>query len=381
MKLTLSILLTLFTATAALAQLPPPPARADRAGTSEVQGQPFRAWTQNFSLTVYGTDCQASADNFGLWAEKWRKEKAIEWLGKEMPNWTAPCPLTIKVTKNAPDVTYSSGGGATSFAFEPFRVTVTGMNVEGSVDRITKSVLPHEITHTVLAYHFGQPVPRWCDEGMAVCSEDEKERRLQMDMAVQLANLPRAVPIQRLFAAKDYPPDVMAFYVQGYSVTDYLIRQSSRKVFLQYVAKAQTDGWDAATKQYYQCDCIQLEGRWLKWLRGRPRVFGPSQQVAVAPQPYQQQPSVMPVPIAPAIPPMTPGLPGAAGPKGDPGQAGATGAPGPAGPQGPATDTSKLEALIAQQNQRLAALESKLSAAAPPTRHVVVPAGAPAPTK
>ena len=31
--------------------------------------------------------------------------------------------------------------------------------------RILDSVLPHEITHTIFATHFGQPLPRWADEG------------------------------------------------------------------------------------------------------------------------------------------------------------------------------------------------------------------------
>ena len=36
-------------------------------------------------------------------------------------------------------------------------------------------MLPHEVTHTVFAYYFRCPLPRWADEGGAVLSEDDIE--------------------------------------------------------------------------------------------------------------------------------------------------------------------------------------------------------------
>jgi len=50
------------------------------------------------------------------------------------------------------------------------------MEIQGPLDRLLASVLPHEITHTVFAHHFRQPVPRWADEGGSVLSEDDLER-------------------------------------------------------------------------------------------------------------------------------------------------------------------------------------------------------------
>src|SRR5262249_41944196 len=43
-------------------------------------------------------------------AERYRKELAEKWLGKEMPTWDKPCPLRVTVTG-------TGSGGATSFAF------------------------------------------------------------------------------------------------------------------------------------------------------------------------------------------------------------------------------------------------------------------------
>ena len=67
--------------------------------------------------------------------------------------------------------------GATSFKLPPQGGVISQkMEIQGPLDRLLASVLPHEITHTVFAYYFRQPVPRWADEGGTVLCEDDIER-------------------------------------------------------------------------------------------------------------------------------------------------------------------------------------------------------------
>src|SRR5262249_39446610 len=65
--------------------------------------------TQNF---VVHAPTAEIAQQVGQFAEKYRKEKAMEWLGQEMPQWPQPCPLYVQVTMDGPS-------GATSFMFAP----------------------------------------------------------------------------------------------------------------------------------------------------------------------------------------------------------------------------------------------------------------------
>ena len=58
------------------------------------------------------------------------------------------------------------------------------MTVEGSLERILNSVLPHEVTHTIFAAKFGRPLPRWADEGGAVLSEDATELEDRSDRSL-----------------------------------------------------------------------------------------------------------------------------------------------------------------------------------------------------
>jgi len=200
------------------------------------------------------------AQEFATLAEKYRKEKALDWLGQEMPRWPAPCPLKVTVSM-------SGAKGATSFTFPEGQV-YQSMFIEGPLERLKFSVLPHEVTHTVLAHHFRRPVPRWADEGGSVYSEDELERTRHDRMCRDILNAGRGMPLRRLFNLKDYPDDVMVLYAQGYSISKHLIESSDRQTFLNFVGHGMQNGWDDASRKYYKFNGIdEMEQAWLDHLR------------------------------------------------------------------------------------------------------------------
>jgi hypothetical protein len=214
--------------------------------------------TQNF---VVEAPTQAIAERAGQWAEYYRKQKAQEWLGREMAPWPQPCPLRLTVTMNG-------SGGATSFIFDQGRILERNMHIEGSLDRLIASVLPHEVTHTVFAEHFRQPVPRWADEGGSVLSEDDLERRRHDQLVRDILRSGRQMRLRTLFNLKDYPRDVMVLYAEGYSVTSYLVGLKGRGAFLGFVAHGMRGDWDGAARAYYGFNGVeQLEGAWLQHLR------------------------------------------------------------------------------------------------------------------
>jgi hypothetical protein len=227
------------------------------AGALSSLGAQYR--TQNFLVDA---PTPAIAEQVGQYAEHYRREKALQWLGQEMPPWPEPCPLKVTVTLNG-------SGGATSFAFDRGQILGIDMHVEGSLDRLLASVLPHEITHTVFAHRFRCPLPRWADEGGSVLSEDDQERARHDQMVRQILNTPgRAIPLRRLFSLMKYPPDVMVLYAEGYSVSSFLVGQSSRPAFLAFVAHGMRGDWDGAVRTHYRYNSVEeLEQAWLQHLR------------------------------------------------------------------------------------------------------------------
>ena len=142
------------------------------------------------------------------------------------------------------------------------------MTVEGRLDRILASALPHEVTHTIFASYFGGPMPRWADEGASLLSEDERERLRHDQIAVDLLARRGELPLARLFVIENYPKDLMGFYGQGYSISRFLIEMGGRPRFLQFVRDGLKDGWDPATRNHYQLANVrELDRAWRSWHR------------------------------------------------------------------------------------------------------------------
>jgi hypothetical protein len=194
-------------------------------------------------------------------AESCRATAARAWLGHELPEWNAPCPIRVRLTAG-------EAGGLTSFGFHQGRVTDQSITVEGRLDRILASALPHEVTHTILAAYFGRPMPRWADEGAALLSEDDRELRRHDQIAIDLFQRRGELPLTRLFRVENYPRDLMSFYGQGYSISRFLIEMGGRPRFLRFVRDGMKEGWDAATRTHYQlADVRELDRAWRSWHR------------------------------------------------------------------------------------------------------------------
>jgi hypothetical protein len=201
------------------------------------------------------------AKTVGEHAEICRINIAKAWLGRVLPNWSTPCPIQVKLTGG-------EAGGLTSFGFNNGRVTDQSMVVEGRLDRILASALPHEITHTIFAAYFGGPMPRWADEGASLLSEDERERRRHDQIAVDLLARRGEISLARLFQIEEYPKDLISFYGQGYSISRFLIEIGGKPRFLRFVREGLKSGWDTATLSHYGlADVRELDRAWRSWHR------------------------------------------------------------------------------------------------------------------
>ncbi len=218
------------------------------------------------------------AQQIGQEAERFRRELAIEWLGKEMPNWAQPCPIQAHVAPNL------GAGGATSFEFANGEVFGWRMTIQGSQERILDSVLPHEVTHMVFATHFRRPLPRWADEGACTTVEHESEKLKQQKMLIEFLHTNRGIAFSKMFAMREYPRDVMPLYSQGFSLARYLIQQGGKRKFLAYIGDGMRDeNWSRATKQHYGYEnLLTLQNTWLDWVRtGSPVIASPVEEPAL----------------------------------------------------------------------------------------------------
>jgi hypothetical protein len=137
-------------------------------------------------------------------AEICRVTIARAWLGHELADWTAPCPIKVRLTAG-------EAGGLTSFGFNQGRVS---------------------------------------------------DQSITVDLFTRRGELPLA----RLFQVEDYPKDLMGFYGQGYSISRFLIEMGGRPRFLKFVRDGMSDGWDTATRSHYKLASVrELDRAWRSW--------------------------------------------------------------------------------------------------------------------
>lgn len=243
------------------------------ASSISVEAAQFR--TTNF---VVKAESDRVARKVGEVAEHFRKELALEWTGREMPKWTKPCPITVKVGN-------IGAGGATTFSFDRGEVYGWRMNVQGTLERILDSVVPHEVCHTVFACHFRRPLPRWADEGAATLTEHEAEKSRQSRLLGQVIRTSRRIPLRELLSMKEYPKemrDVLTLYAEGYALADLLVQEGGKAKYLRFLDDANSRGWDFALGKHYTYKSVeQLERRWSDWvIAGSPQVTPPGQILA-----------------------------------------------------------------------------------------------------
>jgi len=194
-------------------------------------------------------------------AERYRSELAVYWTGEELPSWPSPCPIRVVAGPNL------AAQGVTTY--NPAPVRDFQMEVVGSSERILDSVLPHEVTHTVLATYFGRPLPRWADEGICTTVEHESEKAKHEAKLREFLSTRRGIAMNRLFLLTEYPADVLPMYAQGYSVCRFLIDQKGPQPFIAFLKDyMRQPSWTANIQKHYGYDSLaELQDYWLKWVQ------------------------------------------------------------------------------------------------------------------
>lgn len=234
--------------------------------------------TRNFIVTAPTAEI---AKTVGVAAETYRRDLATFWIGQPLPNWSRPCKLRVKTGA-------LGAGGETKFQFVGNEVVNWNMYVQGSLERILDSVLPHEVNHTIFACHFRRPLPRWADEGAATLFEHRSEQAKQLGLLNQVIRSDRElINLNRLLTMKEYPKGyrpMLILYAEGYALADFLVQQGGQKKYLKFLADGERIGWTQAIKSNYSHGGVDaLQKNWKGWiLAGMPKLTDPREEMLAA---------------------------------------------------------------------------------------------------
>jgi hypothetical protein len=207
-------------------------------------------------------------------AESAREAQISRWAGSPpRAPWTPKCDLYLY--PNARLFSQMTGQledspGFSTMGMNGGRIIARRVNLRADHPQLLKAIMPHEITHVVLADLFPhQQIPRWADEGMAVLSEPPSEqlsRAADLDEPLGTGQL---FKVEKLMSM-DYPESRYwgLYYAQSVSLTRFLVEQGTPTQFIQFVQNSQQTSPETALKRVYNIDGFaDLHNRWLTYAR------------------------------------------------------------------------------------------------------------------
>jgi hypothetical protein len=229
---------------------PPPPAHPVPGLPPGPSGGTRVAWsrrsvaTPNF-VVRHVEEHRALAAQVARAAEAAREAQAKRWGPSFVPaGWDPRCEIVLfptvqdftRETMQPPD-----SPGFSTMGMNGGRIVLRRVHLRADHPNLVKAILPHEVTHVVLADLFPhQQIPRWADEGMAVLSEPHSEQ------SIRAADLEGPLKSGRLFklsdlVVMDYPAPAhwSLYYAQSVSLTRFLVETGTPAQFVKLVQSAQ----------------------------------------------------------------------------------------------------------------------------------------------
>jgi RNA polymerase sigma factor (sigma-70 family) len=252
-----------------------------------------------------------------------------QWFGTaEKPDFS----LNVQVTTAGASDSYSS----MRFNDDYSRLKDARVTLAGPLEPMLCNMLPCELAHVVLAARFGEKMPRWAGDGIALTATSP-EHQAGADTALrQFLTAGKAIRLKVLFGMArpvegevslvGVPPvqktaskeDWAVFVTQSTSVVRFLQANAPRKEFpvisrtpyinrlfttkadgseglIRFIQVGLKDGWDTASFNVYGVGTVdQLEDMWLQWLKTDESRAGLPKIQVVQPPPVRPDPTRIP---------------------------------------------------------------------------------------
>ena len=196
-------------------------------------------------------------------AESVRAAQAKRWGSAALQKpWTPRCEIYLYPTGKA--FAEATGQPETSPGFSTMesngnRITVRRVLLRADHPRLLAAILPHEVTHVVVADLFiVQQIPRWADEGIAVLAEPSTEQNLRAADLQESLSAGQVFELRKLMST-DTPDakDWSLYYAQSVSLTRFLVEQGTPEQLIQFVRESGRKGIEAGPAR-------RLPHRWIR---------------------------------------------------------------------------------------------------------------------
>jgi hypothetical protein len=221
------------------------------------QGAWFVADSKNFQVCSLRGFAEAQAA--AKYCEAQRLLLINKWNAPALTRaWSPRCQVVLHTTLDGYVRAVGRGSENTlgSSLIWPGRGQITTRKIdvraEGNYD--FASVLPHELTHLVLADCFdGRSAPLWFDEGVAILADPEPKQKLHERDFVQGLKTGTTFPLVQFMTMKQYPSAerVAVFYGQCAALAKLFLKLGAADKALHFLEESDADGAAVALRDVY----------------------------------------------------------------------------------------------------------------------------------
>ena len=199
-------------------------------------------------------------------AEKVRPIIHRQWFGDVGIEWDGKCTIYLHPSRKK----YIAKTGQWN-ALGHSRTLMVGNEVFGrsihlpcDVPNLYEDVLPHEISHAVMAVRFRGRTPHWADEGMAMVAESEATRKQWLSRLPEIRQKDDLFSLPVLMRTQESAQiNTVEFYTQSLSLVEFLASKKGRPVFTRFLWDSQVVGYEPALKKHYGFNSFaDLERSW-----------------------------------------------------------------------------------------------------------------------
>ena len=206
-------------------------------------------------------------------AEETRAQLQRKWFGDDTTDWDGKCAIYLHPDRAnyATKTKMKNTLGHMHTTLDWGGVALRSIHLPVSEASQVSDVLPHEVSHSVMAVRFQGQTPRWADEGMAMLAETPAS------IADCVDRLPRYRRNDGLFSLEvlmqTQEPEqynTMEFYAQSTSLVQFLVAQKDAPTFTSFLRAYISKGAEPALKKYYAINGYSdLERRWQAFAFGK----------------------------------------------------------------------------------------------------------------
>ena len=223
------------------------------------------AETRNFRILHYHS--RTLAEKVACAAEQARTTALSRWFKEPGEDSGPRCDLylyTIPADFSRYTGVPETVPGVATTRCDSGRVLSRRIDLFTSAEHSVEAILPHEVTHTVLASSFTEsPLSIWANEGMAVLAEPRSKIDLHLDKLPQYRQEDQLYSVRQLLYLCIPILVPLPFYAQSVSLVEFLVSENTpdRDPFLcERAARRLRE----SLQRHYGWDFKELESRWRK---------------------------------------------------------------------------------------------------------------------